>query len=86
MTEATRATGGRRCPVCQAAMTIAKRGSIEIDVCEEHGVWLDQGELKAIAERMRQRDRANIRSQLDRSYRSGKVSGVLFGPLGFLFD
>jgi Zn-finger nucleic acid-binding protein len=40
------------CPVCQTALTIAERQSVEIDYCPKcRGVWLDRGELDKIMER-----------------------------------
>ena len=64
-------------------------GKIEIDVCEEHGVWLDQGELKAITDRVQriEKIKAHTRTigEVRRARHSGKVSAYLFGPLAFLF-
>lgn len=41
----------RLCPVCGERMTFFKQFDIVMDVCEEHGVWLDQGELATLLER-----------------------------------
>ncbi|MCE9584910.1 MAG: zf-TFIIB domain-containing protein [Planctomycetes bacterium] len=43
------------CPVCKRAMRIEKKGPVEVDVCGEHGVWLDKGELERILSAMRGR-------------------------------
>ena len=44
--------GKRRCPRCRRRLTAVAIGSdpaIEIDRCaHEHGMWLDQGELRAL--------------------------------------
>lgn len=41
----------RRCPVCGEGMIFFKQFDIVMDVCESHGVWLDQGELATLLER-----------------------------------
>lgn len=38
--------GARACPICGAKMTTARRGDDAIDVCEDHGIWLDRFELE----------------------------------------
>ena len=38
------------CPICSNEMNKENRGGVEIDVCEEHGLWLDKGELFQITE------------------------------------
>lgn len=46
----------RRCPVCDAIMqrkNYARRSGIVIDVCYEHGMWLDAGEFKQLQEWIR---------------------------------
>ena len=43
----------RKCPVCQEIMqrkNFMKRSGVITDVCFEHGVWLDSGELRHIME------------------------------------
>ncbi len=43
----------RRCPVCRKLMlrkNFMKRSGVITDVCAEHGVWLDSGELRQIME------------------------------------
>lgn len=40
------------CPVCNIALTMTERQSVEIDYCPRcRGVWLDRGELDKIIER-----------------------------------
>ena len=67
-------------------MNLAKYATVEIDVCEEHGAWLDAGELPRIVSRVQGRERTAKRSAVRRAKSSGKVSGVLWGPLAFLFN
>jgi len=50
--EHTDSTGPRLCPVCGTRMTLFKQFDVVMDVCESHGVWLDQGELATLFERM----------------------------------
>lgn len=41
----------RSCPVCGETMTLLKQFDVVMDICESHGVWLDQGELATLLER-----------------------------------
>jgi Zn-finger nucleic acid-binding protein len=59
--------GVRGCPTCGEAMgkrVFAYESGVPIDVCDEHGIWLDDGELQQIEawyeaqERYREADRA----------------------------
>lgn len=65
----------RTCPTCGAAMSkrvFAYESGVTTDVCDEHGVWLDQGELQRIEawyeaqERHRDGDRATWGGQRGR--------------------
>lgn len=38
--------GQRSCPICKAPMQTKHRDAETIDVCDEHGVWLDRHELE----------------------------------------
>jgi Zn-finger nucleic acid-binding protein len=38
-------TERRQCPVCRCPMAIAWVDFLQVDKCEEHGVWCDHGEL-----------------------------------------
>ena len=71
-------------------MELVQRGKTEIELCDEHGVWLDKGELEAIARaaaRFEQmRGRAAVRRATAQAREDGKVKGWLLGPLAFFFD
>jgi Zn-finger nucleic acid-binding protein len=71
-------------------MEVVHKGKAEIEVCNEHGVWLDKGELEAIsgaAARFEQiRGRAATRRAAAQAREDGKVKGWLLGPLAFLFE
>lgn len=41
----------RVCPVCGETMTLFKQFDVVMDICDKHGVWLDQGELATLLER-----------------------------------
>ena len=86
MPEPKKSRGSRLCPVCHAEMMLTKKGKVEIDACEDHGVWLDRGELEAMLQRSARRERIRSRHEVRRARNSGKVSGWLFGALAFLFD
>lgn len=51
---------GLRCPVCDVALVVDSYEDVTIDRCLEHGIWLDQGELELILERL-SRDPAFVR-------------------------
>jgi hypothetical protein len=36
------------CPVCGDTMEFQQKEGVSIDVCLEHGIWLDAGEIDAI--------------------------------------
>ena len=36
------------CPVCGIEMLVEKVGHVRVDVCDDHGMWLDGGELERI--------------------------------------
>jgi Zn-finger nucleic acid-binding protein len=59
---------------------------VPVDVCEEHGIWLDRGELHEIIQRdwVQHADLDEERIQIAR--RQGKVSGALLGWLSLLWD
>jgi Zn-finger nucleic acid-binding protein len=61
------------CPVCQAIMTLEVRDEVEIDVCSEHGIWLDQTELLKITESQRHIEGEWVWADLFRSETSPSV-------------
>lgn len=56
----------RNCPVCQKPMKHETRSGVEIDVCEEHGMWLDQSELLSLTEAARYEEGAFVWEDLFR--------------------
>ncbi len=41
-------TGDARCPRCREVMARQAGAVIEYDTCDPHGLWFDQGELRAL--------------------------------------
>lgn len=78
--------GERPCPICGQQMVVDEEEGIQTDVCPQHGVWLDLGELRTIISRVRSQE---IRTH-DRAVRTAKkdglTKGALFGVWGFLMD
>ena len=78
--------GDRPCPVCGQRMRLETKRPVTVDVCPEHGIWLDRGELDTILGQMRIRQRRRHRGAVQRARRDGKVSGAFFGWWSLLFD
>lgn len=73
------------CPVCGNTMQVEKVHRASVDVCEEHGIWLDTGELEAIMRRGRLKGWRSRNEAVRKARRQGRVQGWLFGGLSFLF-
>jgi hypothetical protein len=67
-------------------MILAKKGKTELDVCEEHGVWLDSRELEEILRRRRIGEATRMQMAERHGREWGKVSAYWLGELAFLFD
>jgi Zn-finger nucleic acid-binding protein len=73
--------GQRNCPICQTPMTTQRRNAETIDVCEEHGIWLDRFELERMFLRRMRRTGARIRRiRADAAAHRG-TSAMLWGVL-----
>lgn len=57
--------GTRRCPICEQLMRSEVEFGIAIDVCDAHGVWLDHGELEALADLRTQITRDVLKRHLE---------------------
>ena len=63
-----------KCPICQAEMTRKVTLSTEIDLCAEHGVWLDKGELQKIISSIR-----GIYTQgMAEQRKQGRIEGIFY--------
>ncbi|MEC7946947.1 MAG: zf-TFIIB domain-containing protein [Myxococcota bacterium] len=60
------------CPICSAEMTTETRSGVTIDVCPEHGIWLDRKELMLITEAARHAEGEFVWADLFRSEASPK--------------
>ena len=69
----------RSCPSCAQEMDNFKfeNTGIWVDACQEHGIWLDQGELKLIA----QRRQSQSEEQSDPGTVLDAVSDLILGSL-----
>lgn len=76
----------RCCPVCGKCMEPRTLHRTEIDVCLEHGVWLDRGELETISRRLRLKKRFAERHPAAATRKQGREEGSFWGPLAFLCD
>ncbi|SRR5258706_12894762 len=83
-------SGTLPCPVCAVLMHVEVKQHVEVDVCAQHGVWLDKDELEGIAQAIRARtrtfERAVRRVAVDKAKRSGRLAGTNFGFWSLLFD
>lgn len=77
---------GLKCPVCETAMHEEESQGVATDVCPEHGIWLDLGEMDRILARLRGRERRAASEAVREASRDGKISGIMFGGLSLLFD
>jgi len=81
------AGGERPCPVCGRVMLLERRKGIRIDVCDDHGIWLDNGELEAITAGLRRRLRRTRGVAVKAAERRGIEKGRARGSRwSLLFD
>ena len=67
------------CPVCGTAMIHDTVSRVEVDVCEEHGMWLDAGELERIRFNKHVAGRKRRGAQLKKMRHKARVEGWLGG-------
>ena len=48
--------GQRPCPVCRTPMPTEEAYGVTVDVCPEHGIWLDRGKLGSIERGVERRE------------------------------
>lgn len=80
------ADGDRPCPICGSTMLMSARDSIVIDVCEEHGVWLDRGELERILHSERGKARSGKWDAVKRAKKEGRIEGARYGFWSLVLD
>jgi len=79
-------SGQRPCPICGKTMHVENAFGVKMDVCQQHGVWLDLGEMQAVLSRVRSGERIGRRAAIREARRRGKVSGTLFGAWSLLLE
>lgn len=78
--------GQRPCPICQQKMSPSCEYGITLDVCEEHGIWFDRGELQAIVSSIRSNDLVSGREAIEKAKREGKLDAMFLGSWSLLLD
>ena len=78
--------GERKCPICCETMVVEFEYGVHVDACPAHGIWLDRGELRAMASLIRSGERINRRKAIKDAKRDGKISGTVFGAWSLLFE
>ena len=78
--------GNRQCPICKNTMTIETEYGIQIDVCEQHGVWLDKDELGKLKGEVLSRTSSSEHYLAEEARRDDKLKGIFFGWLSLNMD
>ena len=78
--------GQRPCPICGENMVVEFEHGVHVDVCNQHGIWLDRGELRSIASLIRSGERISRSRAVKEARRNGKLSGTVFGVWSLMFD
>jgi Zn-finger nucleic acid-binding protein len=76
----------RPCPVCGETMVFKQVLFNTVDICEDHGIWLDKGELESIISRLKRSGRRASYKAAREGREEGRIEFWLLGPLSFLFD
>lgn len=78
--------GLRPCPVCGISMEVETwkdlfkaTPDVTVDLCEEHGLWLDHGELEALLERAKTDARRTAQSSMSRARWNAYEKGLRDG-------
>lgn len=83
----------RPCPVCGIEMEVQSIRDVEIDMCADHGIWLDNGELQQLIDlksastkgKIIQRSPRIRRARRRRAERKANERRSDLGGLQFLF-
>jgi Zn-finger nucleic acid-binding protein len=71
--------GTRACPACSVEMrkqVFAYESGVPMDVCDEHGIWLDSGELQRIEAWYEAQERYRDADRLEWGGRDGKLEQI----------
>ena len=77
--ERVRPSGERPCPVCGKTMAKEWEKEFHVDVCGEHGVWFDKGEVEQMRDRIRERRWQTARNIARRAHERGQERGTRRG-------
>ena len=83
--------GQRECPICKKKMIVEKQQGVAVDLCKEHGIWLDVGELPTIISCVRAGERFDRMEAIRSANRLGKLGAttgaaeMVFGLLSLFF-
>lgn len=75
----------RPCPVCGSIMNMTQVEGVTVDTCEEHGIWLDRGELELIALKHKAKGLKNRMRRQKELRNDGPEDVSLLWVLGQLF-
>ena len=78
--------GNRQCPICNETMSIETEYGIQIDVCVQHGVWLDKVELGKIKGEVLDTKSSSEQYLAEEARRDDKLRGIFFGWLSLSMD
>ncbi len=67
------------CPICRKGMDKKTSHGVEVDVCAEHGLWLDKGELQKILASVRETWSAGMTRQRKDAQGTGRLEGIFLG-------
>lgn len=76
----------RPCPVCGETMDSENKYLNEVEVCENHGIWLEKGQLESIVARVKRTRRRTSQEAISEARKEGMLEMWFFGPIAFLFD
>lgn len=80
------APGKRHCPICGFLMESRLQAGLNVDVCADHGMWLDNGKFDTIASTVSVSSARKLRWELEKAQRRGKLKGMFFGWWSFFID
>ena len=76
--------GERECPICKKKMIVEVVEGVSLDSCQEHGVWLDFGELQGMMSRIRRGERISRRDAVKRAKEEGRKASANNAMVGLL--
>lgn len=82
--EKVRPTGQRPCPICKEPLLSSTERGTTVDLCLEHGVWLDRGELDQLLSKVAMAGKSSRRATVDKARRSGVTRGLFLGVWALL--